>query len=69
MDATIVVVAIMRAAGLAEVRVPEELLVDMDGYTLTVQRDIMRDYQVFRLTGAPDVVEGEVVPTQQEITA
>jgi hypothetical protein len=57
-----VIAAIMRAAGVTEVRVSDEDLVDRSDVVITY-RDHMADRTVFRLRPMLDVIDGEEVPS------
>lgn len=57
------ILALMEAAGLDEIRVPEEALVrdDPDEHLITY-RDAMRDMRVYRRRTAKPFIDGEEVP-------
>jgi hypothetical protein len=56
------IAAIMRFAGVDEVKIPDEVIVRMSRVSLLRYRDEMADVTVFRLTERLDVIDGEEVP-------
>jgi hypothetical protein len=56
------IAAIMRTAGVDEVKIPDEMIVRMSRVSLLRYRDEMADVTVFRLTERLDVIDGEEVP-------
>lgn len=55
------IAAIMKAAGVTEVRISDESLTSRSDVVITY-RDYMADQTVFRLRTMPDVIDGEEVP-------
>lgn len=59
-EAVVVIAAVMRAAGVRQVRLSDEDLVRPDPDVLLRRRDDMRDQWVFELRSPYVVIEGEV---------
>lgn len=59
---TVWIAAFMRATGVREVRIPDELIAGTGECHVIRYHDHMRDETVFRLVEPRDVIEGEEVP-------